>query len=187
MEIESAKGDTHTMNQPAKLSDEEWKVMYENNFEVVKQYVLTNSGNEQQAEDLYQDAFIAAWRNVQLGRFESRGERSFANYVLAIAKNKWIDVLRSLRSRKTIQMTGDVEHTETDPWELSEEDKAIELVKQHFAHMGQQCRDLLTAFYYRKQSMKEISFEKGWTEQTSRNNKYRCIQKLRELINQKIP
>ena len=159
---------------------------YENNFSAVRKYVLSNNGNEQQAEDLYHDAFIAAWRNVQLGKFESRGEGSFRSYILTIAKNKWIDGLRAIRNKQTVHIKpGDLKAAD-DP-ESSEEDRLIDLIKLQFNNMGTHCRDLLIEFYYKKQSMREISEARGWTEHTARNNKYRCIQKLRELINQYIP
>lgn len=154
----------------------------------VRHFVLSNNGNEQQAEDLYHDAFIAAWRNVQLGRFEKRDTNSFANYVLAIAKNKWIDQIRSMQRKKTTSLHDDSTYYGADNEKTEDEDdREIENVKQQFEKIGKNCKNVLTDFYYKKLSMRAIAIVNGWTEQTARNNKYRCLQKLRELINQNKP
>ncbi len=168
------------------MTDEEWTLMYKVNFASIRQFVLSNNGNEQQAEDIYHEAFMAAWRNVQLGKYEFRGEQSLNSYIVTIGKNKWIDVLRSARNKKTLPIAMDIESEESDDL-LSDEERDIELVKDQFNNLGENCKELLVAFYYRKETMREISAKKGWTEATTRNNKYRCLQKLRELINRNIP
>lgn len=186
MKIKSEKSNTIIQNQPVQITDEDWTSMYKDNFAAIRQFVLTNNGSEQQAEDIYHDAFIAAWRNVQLGKYEYRSEQSLSGYILTIGKNKWIDVLRSAHNKKTVLLAGELESKESDDKE-SDEEQEIRLVKEQFKNLGENCRQLLVAFYYQKQSMRKISVEKGWTEATTRNNKYRCLQKLRELINQNIP
>ncbi len=168
------------------MTDEEWTLMYNDNFAPIRQFVLSNNGSEQQAEDVYHEAFMAAWRNVQMGKYEFRGEQSLSSYILTIGKNKWIDVLRSARNKKTLPIAQDIESEESEDLP-SEEERNIKLVKDQFNHLGENCKELLIAFYYKKETMRDISEKKGWTEATTRNSKYRCLQKLRDLINRNIP
>ena len=145
---------------------------------------MTNNGTETQAQDIYQEAFLATWRNVEMGRFQPKNANSIEGYLFRIVRNKWIDFLRSAKQNKTLPFK-ELTIAEEDNDERQEEDKLIDLVKEKFSELGESCRRLLTTFYYRQKPIKEIAAENNWTEATTRNNKYRCLQKLKELINQK--
>ncbi|MEI9913190.1 MAG: sigma factor [Bacteroidota bacterium] len=50
-----------------KANDEQaLKALYAANYSKVENYVLDNSGSAEDAKDIYQEAFIAVWRNIQL-------------------------------------------------------------------------------------------------------------------------
>ena len=44
------------------------KYLYVTNYPKIEKYVLSNSGTIDDAKDIYQEAFIAVWRNVQLDK-----------------------------------------------------------------------------------------------------------------------
>ncbi len=157
------------------------KSLYEDNYFKVEMYVLNNNGTSQDAKDIFQEAFIAAWRNIQLDKFYPENESALQGYIYRIAKNKWLDHLRSAHYKKTIELK---ETAETLPEDmLSEEDtQYITEVKNKFRQLGKNCREVLTRFYYKKQSMRTIAEKFEWTEATAKNNKYRCLQRLRELL-----
>jgi DNA-directed RNA polymerase specialized sigma24 family protein len=41
---------------------------------------------------------------------------------------------------------------------------------------------VLTLYYFMKQSMSKIAAVFSWTEATAKNNKYRCLQRLRNMV-----
>lgn len=143
---------------------------------------MKNRGNREQAEDTYHDAFIAVWRNMQLGRFSPDCEGAFKAYLIRIAKNKWIDFLRSKGFRITDALDEQVQPADKVDAE-DETDQYLSQVAGVFGKLGVRCRELLTMYYYNDHSMKKIAEKHEWTEATARNNKYRCLQKLRALIN----
>ena len=50
-----------------KESDEKvLQYIYVSNYPRIEQYVLGNNGTADDARDIYQEAFLAVWRNVQL-------------------------------------------------------------------------------------------------------------------------
>lgn len=157
------------------------KSLYEDNYLKVEMYVLNNKGTSQDAKDIFQEAFIAVWRNIQLDKFYPENESALKGYIYRIAKNKWLDHLRSAHYKKTIELK---ETAETLPEDrLSEEDvQYIIEVKNKFRQLGKNCREVLTRFYYKKESMRTIAEKFEWTEATAKNNKYRCLQRLRELL-----
>ncbi|HEY0040609.1 MAG TPA: hypothetical protein VGB71_08105, partial [Flavisolibacter sp.] len=55
-------------------------------------------------------------------------------------------------------------------------------VRENFTKLGNNCRELLNRFYFQKESLRTIALAFQWTEATAKNNKYRCLQQLRELI-----
>src|SRR5690606_12708907 len=74
--------------------------LYAEVFPKVRVYVLQNKGSEAQAKDIFQDAFLAFWKNIRNEQYEAREESAVQAYLFTIAKNKWIDYLRSNDYRK---------------------------------------------------------------------------------------
>jgi len=158
------------------------KELYNAEFFKTENYVLQNSGTPEQAKDIYQEAFIAVWRNVQLNRFVPQNDNALAGYLYQVAKNKWIDYLRSAYHKNTVG-TGDMER-EDEPVEVlpGEQSDFINQIKNGFKQLGNNCKEVLGRFYYKNENLKTIAAAMNWTEATARNNKYRCLQKLREFV-----
>lgn len=158
--------------------------LYRLNYPKVESLVLKNSGTKAYAKDIYQEAFLAVWQNVKQNKFKPRSESSINGYLYTIAKNKWMDVLRSQGYRKTItesQMSyfeiKDEENHGIDDNILK--DKRLENIMQAFKTLGSDCKTLLSKFYFEKKSMKNIAKDLELDAASTRNKKYRCMQKLR--------
>jgi len=162
--------------------------LYLKNYKKVEQYIIDNNGSEEDARDIFQEAFLTTWRNIQTDKFSPQGATSLDGYLYTIAKNKWLDYLRSgsyKQKVKTQQNVHDLQLSEQETESDNDQEQAIRNVRESFRLLGENCRNLLTLFYYQKKSIKNIAAVFGWTEATTKNNKYRCIQKLREIINKK--
>lgn len=157
------------------------RTFYKDNYYKTERYILDNSGTTEHAKDIYQEAFIAVWRNIQLDKFYPESEHSLAGYLFRIAKNKWLDHLRSAHHKK-ITPIGDSADNLSDEILSGDDEDYINDVKKHFKNLGENCREVLTRFYYEKESMRLIAERFKWTEATAKNNKYRCLQRLRELL-----
>ena len=160
------------------------KNLYLENYGRAETFILQNSGSRDEARDIYQEAFIAVWRNIVQNRFHPKNDNSLNSYLLQVVRNKWLDHLRSARQRLTVGLNTDHPEEEDSEFAPDEQDR-IDLVKKQFSHLGEMCRELLKRFYYDHESLRTISAAFDWTEATARNNKYRCIQKLRSLIQAK--
>lgn len=160
--------------------------LYRKNFLTVQSFVIANNGSTEQAEDIYQEAFVAVWRKIQLEKFQPEDDKSFSAYLVRVAKNKWIDHLRSKQFKVTVAFEAEKYHDYTEEI-LPEENEYLNIVRIHFEELGDSCKDLLSRFYFKKDSLRKIAVYFKWTEATARNNKYRCLQKLRNLINQRKP
>ncbi len=66
-----------TLKQHITWSDEVQKIkanheetlsaLYYSNYHKVEHFVIQNSGTAEEAKDVYQEAFLSVWRNIQLG------------------------------------------------------------------------------------------------------------------------
>ena len=160
--------------------------LYTVNFDAVARYVQKNNGSEEDAKDIYQEAFLAAWRNIQLEKLNDLNQQSLSAYIFQIAKFKWIDQLRSRKIRPSISLEEEKLNGIAAEFVNGDQHEYLDLVKSGFKSLGQKCRDLLNRFYYQKQSIREIASVLNLTEPSAKNNKYRCLQELRTLVKEKI-
>ena len=166
-----------------KANDEKHlRSIYASNFPKIRNYVLENSGTEEDAKDVYHEAFLAVWRNIQLERVSFDTVDNFQGYLFRVAQYNWIDQLRS-RKKMKVDSIDISEMNEIQELKLDNEDEEyLKKVKDGYSTMGEPCREVLHRFYYLKQRLREIAERFGWTEATAKNNKYRCLEKLRRII-----
>ncbi|MEL6671200.1 MAG: sigma-70 family RNA polymerase sigma factor [Bacteroidota bacterium] len=160
------------------------QALYTRNFVKVEKYILQNKGDASLAKDIFQEAFVAVWKNVRQGKFTPQGPSSLDGYLYQIAKNKWLDFLRSGQVKKMASLEATVAHPPSVEPELLPEETEDPRLKQAMAAyglLGDQCQLLLKRFYFDQKSLKEIAEEVNMAPASVRNQKYRCMQKLRSL------
>lgn len=153
--------------------------LYTANFYKTETFVLANNGTAEEAKDIYQEAFIATWQNIRSGRFVPQNNSSLEAYLFQVAKYKWYD---HLKAAKKIQLVPVENDAVVEPAYTDEEESYLNKVQHHFKDLGEPCRQVLTLFYFMKQSMTQIATAFSWTEATAKNNKYRCLQRLRNMV-----
>ncbi len=162
------------------------KHLYKINYPKVEVLVLKNNGTKEHAKDIFQDAFLALWKNVKQDKFVPQNESSINGYLYTIAKHKWMDYLRSKDYKKTVVSSAltDTAALDDDLNKTTDDninDERLQNVMHAFKGLGAPCKDLLMKFYFEKKSMKDIAEELQLDAASTRNKKYRCMQKLREL------
>lgn len=164
------------------------KQLYLENYSKIETLILKNSGTKDHAKDIYQEAFLALWKNTRKGKFTPKNQNSINGYLYTIAKNKWMDYLRSNNYRKTqlvdedrifdIQESG---FFSTSIDDKIENERLLDKAMDAFKNLGLPCKNLLMKFYFEKKSMRDLAEELQLDEASTRNKKYRCMEKLREL------
>jgi RNA polymerase sigma factor (sigma-70 family) len=162
------------------------KILYQSNYPKIEAFVLKNSGTEEHAKDIFQDAFITVWKNVKTDKFITKNNHTLNGYLYTISKNKWMDYLRSKHYKKTV-VSSKLNHFEISDKEIHDKhddilkENRLQGIMQAFKNLGLPCKALLTKFYFEKKSMNTIAKELQLNAASTRNKKYRCMQKLREL------
>ena len=67
--------------------------LYRDYFSLVNRFVINNSGQKEDAEDLFQDTMVVLIEKLRQDNFELTA--SLKTYIMAIAKNLWLKKLRS--------------------------------------------------------------------------------------------
>lgn len=186
----------------AKLSDKDLLILlkeqnnkafaqlYQYHTVFVHKLVLANSGDVNDAKDLEQLVIIHLYEKLIQGKFELKEGVKLSSYLFAVAKNIWLKKLALKGKQATENFDNFVDKGQKDvdienlfiP-EGPKETTIIECMEL----LNNDCQSILTKYYYEEKAMKEIALEiVTITEENLRKRKYKCIQKLKELYNQKI-
>ncbi|MGH9383842.1 MAG: RNA polymerase sigma factor [Vicinamibacterales bacterium] len=165
---------------------EAFRMLVERHSRAVYQLAYRVTGNAQDAEDVVQETFLKAYR--QLGRFEARS--SFGTWLHRIAMNCSVDLLRSrprreqLEESETLELRGMDQATATAPTPMSPERQAAS------TELGDKVRlamDRLTALeravfvlrHFEGYSIDEIGRSLGMRESATKHSVFRAVRKMR--------
>jgi RNA polymerase sigma factor (sigma-70 family) len=136
--------------------------------------------------DIYQEAFLALRKRAISGKLNDVNS-SMKTYLFGIGKFMIYDTLKKKKRTTTYEPNLHLvdDHIEpiavVEPEELTKEQTQLRI---HFKKIGEKCQQLLTLFYYRGLSIKEIVHVAGYNnENVVKAAKSRCLKILREKIN----
>lgn len=136
--------------------------------------------------DIYQEAFLALRKKAFQGSLDTVTS-SMKTYLFGIGKFMIFDALKL--KKRSIPLEPNLHQAGEDFEEIAVAHKAALtaeqlLLRKHFKELGDKCREMLTLFYYRGLSIKEIVLEAGYeNENTVKATKSRCLKMLRDKIN----
>jgi RNA polymerase sigma factor (sigma-70 family) len=163
--------------------DKAIKYMYREYYEVLKIYTCQNGGNDEDAQDVFQEVLLAFINLVQKDKF--RGESSIKTFLYTVNRNIW---LNELKKRGKTEKRNVIFENEKDAaiMDVSHFISQNETRKQIFSivdELGEICKKILLAVYYENLSMKEILMNVDYeTEQALRNKKSKCLKQLEQLL-----
>ena len=144
-----------------------------------------------EAKDIYQMTIISFYENIMEGKLKILNS-SLKTYLFAIGKNKALENKRYSRKfsgeprERVLQNVEQPSEFETEE-EQKLFEKNLETVELCLGELGDPCKTILEDFYYHKQDMQHIMERLGYkTTDTVKTIKYKCMQRLRKLFNEKI-
>lgn len=166
-------------------SDAVLQQVYEQNRSKFINFARRFNVNEEDVIDAYQDAYIVFYNNLMNGKIQELTS-SISTYLFSIGKYIIFDKMK--QNNKTYNPDFDVTLLKKDEvanFSLAEETTNPEqqLLQQHFKTLGKKCKELLTLFYYRGLTIKEIVESTDYeTENVVKSSKSRCLKTLKERI-----
>ncbi|OAV43435.1 RNA polymerase sigma factor [Lewinella sp. 4G2] len=154
--------------------------LYEHWFPPIDRQTQALGGTAEDSFDVFQESIVVLYLNASTGKVQPRADSRLSTYLQAVAKNIWRAQTRKNRKLATVDLPPQIEQY---PEELDDElyTRVTEL-EAALANLGEKCRRLLHLFYFEKLSLRRIAEVMTYTEQTAKNNKYRCVQRLRAQL-----
>lgn len=142
-----------------------------------------NSGTEKEAEDVFQDAMIATYQKASDEEFALSCKLS--TFIFGVAKNIWLD---RLRSRGRYVYTEAQQMEEISPPDGQNLDQVVieaemdMVYRRNFARLSSECQKILTYFfngYSMKEIVKKLKFP---SDAFARKKKFNCKNELVKLV-----
>ncbi|MDX2432647.1 MAG: sigma-70 family RNA polymerase sigma factor [Bacteroides sp.] len=151
--------------------------VYEAYFPMIEGYVIHNSGSRDEAQDVFQEAMIIAYKKIRDRELELTCK--FGTYLYAICKKIWIQdrkkyLLHAEKLRNQPLMVNDP-GPEEDP--LFQQ-HAKDLFNKHFRELSKDCQKILMLFFS-NHPVEEIQKEMNYKDlHHAADRKYRCKKSL---------
>ena len=169
---------------------EAFRVLVEQHSRSVFRLAFRMIGNEQDAEDVVQESFLRAYR--QLGRFESRA--NFGTWLYRITANCAVDLMRARQARhdqargdSLDDVAADLQSDRPDPERLSESAQIQQRVADAMRGLSPLERAAFTLRHYEGRTIAEISRTLGLGTSAAKHSVFRAVRKLRAALEPLAP
>ena len=164
---------------------EAFRELVERHSRSVFRLAFRMTGSEQDAEDVVQESFLRAYR--QLCRFESRA--NFGTWLYRITANCAVDLMRARQARQD-QSRGEsldelpvpTPSDSPDPERLTRSVEIQRRVTQALDHLSPLERAAFTLRHYEGRTIHEISRTLGLGTSAAKHSVFRAVKKLRAAL-----
>lgn len=160
--------------------------LYVSYFPMVLQFILNNSGDEDDAKDVYQEAIIVLYNKIRSGNFELSSK--LKTYLYSVSRRIWLKKLAQ-ESKKTNNIADfeEVLAVDDDIEQHEVRDMQFEKMKTAMEALGEPCKTIIQDFYIHNNSMQEICEKFGYTNtDNAKTQKYKCLQRLKKIFFQSL-
>ncbi|MFT6715633.1 MAG: RNA polymerase sigma factor (sigma-70 family) [Saprospiraceae bacterium] len=150
-------------------------------------WIMKNNGNEDEAQDIFQDAVLSFYQYVLSEKFEVG--KSVDAFIFSIGRNMWIN--RAKQKNKMVR--GVEEETFSDHQNdeqgnefshLFSEDKSAKM-DALLTQLGERCKELLTYSIFYNMKMVDIAEKMTFSNaDTAKTKNYKCKKRLMKIINE---
>ncbi len=156
--------------------------IYRDNYPMIQAFILNNSGNSDEARDIFQEAMIIIYEKAVSGTFELNC--LLKTYLYSVCRRLWLKRLQQLQ--RYSNLVENVEDTVTVEEDLETHEKHnadFIIMETAMSKMGEPCKSLLDAYYIQKKNMQEIATDFGYTNaDNAKTQKYKCLVRLKKLF-----
>lgn len=156
--------------------------VYKDNFGLVQNFVIRNSGTYDDARDIFQEAMLVLYEKSRQEGFTLTCQ--LKTYIYSICRRLWLKRLQqSFRYGTPVESLEEVVPVEEEIEEKEKLDADFGLMDGALKSLGEPCKSLLEAYYFEKKQMVEIAEQFGYTNaDNAKNQKYKCLMRLKKLF-----
>ena len=160
--------------------------IYKNFYYKVNLYIRKNSGGDEDANDIFQEAIIVVYRKLKANDLILNC--AFETYLYSVCKFLWLKQLSRIKAEKEMMSDATASDIEFDHdfSELAEKNERFKLYQKHFQLLGSDCQKLLQLFFD-KVPLKQIAQIMGFSsEKYVKKRKFKCKEYLITSIKQDV-
>ena len=156
--------------------------------------------DEESATEIFQNAFIAMWENIErrkiyvsegrvMGKNNEPLSGSILTYFMGIARIKYLEWVREhpayvdpeTEMGRKIKEEGFDAQQYTNMLYDSEDNKMLDIIADVISHMSERCCEILSKFYYEEKDLDTILFEipTMGSKNALKTKKHKCMESLR--------
>jgi RNA polymerase sigma factor (sigma-70 family) len=160
---------------------------------IIKKWIISNGGDEVQAQDVLQDSLVILYQKSRDPEFCLTA--AIGTYLFAISKRLWYKKFKSKYyhfekqtdfAEEQIEILDANAQNQENIAEFLKKEKDYLLLNKALDELGIPCSDVIKLFYIDKLSMAELAEKLNYANvETAKVQKYKCLSRLKKIF-QKI-
>jgi RNA polymerase sigma factor (sigma-70 family) len=159
--------------------------IYKNFYSKINFFIKKNSGDDDDANDIFQEAIIIIYRKLKANELVL--DCTFETYLYSVCRFLWLKQLdkRKIEKQKIKDNHDYSEDIYDDSLEkVADLNERYKLYQKHFANLGKDCQKVLQ-MYFDKVPLKNIAQMMGFkSEKYAKKRKFKCKEYLIKSIKQ---
>src|SRR5258707_2937260 len=131
------------------------KQLYRENYVMILKLVVNNSGTEEEAKDVYQEAIIHFYERLSQAEFELTCK--IKTYLYAVCRKLWLQRLAERNRFVRIEEGERVPDAEQAVHEMESKEKDFSAMGRSVDRLSEPCRSSLGDYYLERLTMDEIT------------------------------
>ncbi|GGG96537.1 hypothetical protein GCM10011416_12930 [Polaribacter pacificus] len=154
--------------------------LYQDNYVKITKFVKNNSGNQSDAEDLFQDAMMVLVEKLRQDDFQLTA--SIDTYVYAICKNLWFKKLRNKNFELSVEELQSFDFLNSINEAIEDEKTYLEKLKGYLLNITEHCNRLIQDIFFKEKAIEQIQKDYGYsTRHNAQNQKHKCVEQIRKI------
>lgn len=156
--------------------------LYEDNWPMIKKMVLNNSGNYEDAEDIFLEGFIVVHDNILNGKFYLKGVK-ISTYVYAVCRKKWLKIIET-KNIQTNKFKDYFDWVIIDDAEIGvdEESPYKNIMYDALNRISEICKKLILNRHFHRKSHQQLAIEFNYANaNVCKATLDRCMNNARSL------
>lgn len=168
-------------NKDESITNSALRYLYKSYYKMALHYIIKNSGDEDEAADVFQDVIIVFYESVIKNKF--RGDSTIKTFLYSTIRNTWLTRLKKNKQKMTLEPDSVILRNLKATEKTGTGEELNKIVAYILEQIGESCKKILKYYYYENLSMKEIMSLMGFVNVNSaKTQKYKCMKKIIRLF-----
>ncbi|SFC14216.1 RNA polymerase sigma factor, sigma-70 family [Flexibacter flexilis DSM 6793] len=162
--------------------------LYKLHYPMILNFVVSNSGTELEAKDIYQEAFIILYESLNDSSFKLNCQ--IKTYLYSVCRRLWLKRLyyKNRFEGRLTDFEPYIALPEAETKTADEQELMFGQMEKALVKLGEPCRTILEDFYIHGLNMQQIAQKMGYTNaENAKNQKYKCLNRLRKIAESLMP